>query len=696
MLLSQWADRDSRPFAWVTIDDRDNDPVVLLRHIAAALAQKERLPERLVGALRSPGPSIWNAALPRLSAELHARAPLVLVLDDINLLRSRASLETVAALVDDEAEGSMLVLSGRAQPKIALAPLRAGGRLFELGAEGLAFTDREARILLQGTCVRLNEPCADRVIERSEGWPAGLYLAALAIRDAKEAGRGPIRIGGDDRYLTDYFRSEYLSHLRPGPLRFLRRTSILQRMCGSLCDAVLEDEGSARELERMDRANLFLVALDNRREWYRYHTLFRGLLRRQLAEEEPELVPLLHRRAADWYEEHGDPESALEHAFAAGDTDRAASFLAAIALPVYYSGRLKALERWLRRFELAGLLERYPAVALQGCHVHLMQGRREEASRWLELAERGETNGTLPDGSPSIRPWIAVVRAWMCLEGIDQMVANAEAAVAELPEPSIWRPSALLAQGTAYALLGESARADDVLASAIASAESCGANETRVIALSLRALLLSEGGDHGAAEELSAEAQRIVASTGVEGPPARAIERATSSRLMLRNGDWNEARDALRAAKELTSFLTDAVPWLAVLVRLELARGLVTLRDRESAVALLAEVDELAEHCPEALRAQVSALHRELDSLPEPEGAAAASGLTRAELRLLPLLATHLSFREIAEERCLSRNTIKTQAISIYRKLGVSSRSEAMAEAHRLGLGEHLRVLIEG
>jgi LuxR family maltose regulon positive regulatory protein len=695
-LLSQWAARDSRPFAWVSIDERDNDPVVLLRHIAASLAQWEPLPQRLLAALRSPGPSIWAAAVPRLAAELHARGPLVLVLDDFSLLRSRASLETVAALVDDEAEGSTIVLSGRVRPRIALAPLRAQGRLFELGVEEIALTEREAQLLLRGTSLRLSESTSATLVDRCEGWAAALYLAALAIRDGKRNGHEPIRVRGDDRYLADYLRSEYLSHLRPGAIRFLRRTSVLDRVSGPLCDAVLDAEGSAKELEKIERANLFLLPLDNRREWYRYHQLFRQLLRRELAEQEPDLVPVLHRRAADWFEAQGDRESELEHVYAGGDTDRAAAILSAIAMSVYYSGRVETLERWFRPFEERGLLERYPSVALLGSGVHLMRGRKEQATRWLEAGELGDAPGPLPDGSPSLRPWIAVIRAWMCAAGAEQMLADAEAAIADLPGESNWRPAALLAKGSALHLLGEDERAEEAYTAAVTAATSCGADETGVIALSSRALLLADHGAFDVAEELSNDAHHLVTSTGGHGYPSRAIEHATRAQMLLRNGQWNEARGALTAARELGSCLTDAVPWLAVRTRLEVARGLITLRDGDAARELIDEAEELCGECAGMgmLPALSEALRRELDALPESD-AAASSGLTRAELRLLPLLATHLSFREIAEELHVSRNTIKTQAISVYRKLGVSSRSDAIAEAHRLGLGEHLRVLVE-
>jgi LuxR family transcriptional regulator, maltose regulon positive regulatory protein len=691
-LLAQWAARDNRSFAWVTVDDRDNDPIVLLRHIAAALEVAEPLEARLVSALEKPGASIWTKALPRLAKELSERGPIVLVLDDFNLLRSRASIEAVAALVDAEADGSMLVLAGRSSPRLPLAELRASGRLQELGATDLAMTKREGEMLLRQSGARLGAERVAELVAQCEGWPAALYLAALSIRDGEASGAEAVPLSGDDRYLADYFRSEYLARLRPGPLRFLRRTSVLERMSGPLCDAMLEDEGSAQELEKIERANLFLVPLDNRREWYRYHHLFRDLLQRELVEDEPEVVPRLHGRAADWFEEHGDQESALEHASAAGDLDRAAALLTSLALPLYYSGRIATLDRWLTRFERAGLLERYPAVAVQGARIHALRGRAEAAETWLEAATRGTFRGTLPDGTKTIAPWVATARAWLCGKGARQMLADAEMAVAGLAAGSSWRAPALLAQGSALLLLGDPDRADAVLADAAEAA--LGVTESHVMALGQRALIADERGEHEEADALSTELHELLAASPVDAYVARSVDFAATARTMLRHGRWNEARAALTAGQELASFL-EALPWLAVQVRLELARGFVTLRDALAGQEQLDEALELLRRSPglDSLGARAKELQREVDETPELKGAQYA-GLTRAELRLLPLLATHLSFREIAEQLFVSRNTIKTQAISVYRKLGVSSRSEAVAEAQRLGLGEHLRVVV--
>jgi LuxR family maltose regulon positive regulatory protein len=695
-LLAQWAQRDPRRFAWITLDERDNDPVVLLRHIAAALEHDGPIEPRLVDALEAPGSSIWSKALPRLAGELTGRGPLVLVLDDFDLLRSRPSLQAVAALVGDGAEESMLVLTARTAPRLPLAPLRVGGALFELGPAELAMTKREAELLLRGAGVRLSSERTAELVDQCEGWPAALYLAALSIRDRKQEGTEAARLSGDDRYLADYFRSEYLSHLRPGPLRFLRRTSVLDRICGPLCDAVLEDEDSAHELAKIERANLFLVPLDNRREWYRYHHLFRDLLHRELLDSEPELVPGLHRRAAAWFVRQGDGLSALEHSFAGGDLDVAAALLLSIMLPLYESGRSATVERWLSRFEEEALLERYPAVAVQGALVHAVRGRTEQAARWLDAAAGSSFRGTLPDGTQTIEPWVATARAWQCGLGPKQMLADAEVAVDGLAQGSNWRAAALVAQGCALMLLGKHDRADEVLADAAEVAAATRMTHSRIVALGERALLAATAGDEDRADLLSTELDELASDAALSGYPARAFHAVTTARAMLRHGRWNDARAALTEGQELTPFLTTAVPWLGVQVRVELAGGFLTLRDTDAARELLDQAREMARRSRGLgwFDTRVDELQRELDVNGEHDDGVHHAGLTPAELRLLPLLASHLSFREIAEQLFVSRNTIKTQAISVYRKLGVSSRSEAVSEAQRLGLGEHLRVVV--
>jgi LuxR family transcriptional regulator, maltose regulon positive regulatory protein len=688
-LLSQWANRDVRSFAWVSIDERDNDPLAFLRHVAAALDRVEPIRASALEPLRLDGESLWTRALPRLTEAISSRqSPFVLVLDGADQL-TRDSLSAVASLIEHIPARSMIVLSGRVLPKLPVAALRVGGPLLEIGPYELALSRREAEMLLRAARVELADPEINELLERTEGWAAGLYLAALASRDASgaEADTPPdiLTIAGDDRFFADYFRSEYLSQLEPERLTFLRRTSVLDTMSGPLCDAVLQRKGSALELASIEEANLFVVPLDRHRGSYRYHHLFRELLRRELEEREPELVPALNQRAADWFEAQGDAESTLDYSHAAGNEDSAARILSSIAMTVSSTGRVTAVESWLDHFDNETQLHRYPAVAVEGSRIHAFRGRPDQAEVWLAAAERGvPTNG---EGGAT-RACIDVLRAAMCADGPEQMLTNTESALEALSPEHPWHPWALVVNGAAHLLLGENDRADRVLATAAEASDRLGRAESRALALSERSLLAA-GRDDEEAETLALEARRLIEDGELNAYATSALDLAATARALLRHGQWDEARRQLTITQRLAPSLTHAIPWLSVQVRLELGHAYVTLRDRSGARGPLAEAQEILRLRPSlgVLGEQVAELEAEIEAMPE-AAAGAGSGLTRAELRLLPLLSTHLSFREIGERLFVSRNTIKTQAISVYRKLGVSSRSDAITRARELGLVE--------
>ncbi len=686
-VMAQWAVRDERPFAWVTIDGRDNDPVILLRHIAVAVAGAGPLDPAVLSALRRPGEAIWRVALPRLAAAVAAlEHPFVMVLDGADLLESQASLDAVTTIAEQIPDGSLLVLAGRAQPQLGIARLRAGGRLFEIGPDLLAFSRREADLMLGATGSDLAEAEITDLMARTEGWPAGLYLAALTLRGRDGEADGGARITGKDRYVAEYLRSEHLSQLDPETLGFLLRSSVLGKMCGSLCDAVLETEASGARLESLRAASLFLVPLDDHCEWYRYHHLFEELLRHELAQRHRDEIESLNRRAADWYEAHGDPESALEQAAESGDMDRVARIFTSVALPTYHTGRLTAMEGWLDHFPDAAQLAEYPAVGVVGGWIHALRGRPAAAEEWLAATDAGPDRGPLPDGSASARPWIAVVRAAMCHDGIRQMRADAEEALLDLPRESQLRPAALTLHGVAHVLAGDAEQGDLILALAADEAMRLGAADSRLLALSERALVAAARCDYPAADVLALQARGLVREGHLDDYPTTAVQLALCARARLRQGRWDEARADIEKAHELSRSLVDALPWFAVQARIELAHAHITLRDANAARALLTEVAEILESRPPLgiLAVQAKALRAQIDTMPTASGP--GSGLTTAELRVLPLLQTHLSFREIGERQFVSRNTIKTQAISIYRKLGVSSRSGAIERAAELGL----------
>jgi LuxR family maltose regulon positive regulatory protein len=316
-LLVQWANRSGRRVAWVTVDPHDNDPVVLLAYLAVALDRIQPIDPEIFHTLASPGSHVLATVVPRLVAAMSAMSkPVALVLDHVELLHDRACLDVVVELAVRLPGSSLLALASRTRPRLPLA-LRRQGRVVELDATDLAMDQSEARALLERAQVRLADEHAAELHRRTEGWPVGLYLAALALRaGAGIAVEGDAEAGfaGDDRLVADYLHAGLLGRLSGDEVAFLTRTAVLDRMCGPLCDAVVGTQGSAGVLRSMDRANLLLVPLDRRRQWYRYHHLFRDLLRAELGRREPELIRQLHVRAAAWFEANGLPETAIDHA----------------------------------------------------------------------------------------------------------------------------------------------------------------------------------------------------------------------------------------------------------------------------------------------------------------------------------------------------------------------------------------------
>ena len=686
-LLGQWAERDRRPFAWLSIDERDDDAALLVGHVAAAL---ERIHPEGAIAFESTRPrreSTWKAELHRLAGWLSSLPDFVLVLDDAHLLRSRNSATVVTTLAEHVPPRSTLTVAARVTPGLPIGRLRAAGTLFELRTSDLALTRRESETLLRELEVDLPEEDTADLLARCEGWAAGILLSALASRERGGAVPARAVAGGDDRFLAEYFRSEFLSQLAPALRTFLRRTSVLERLTAPVCDAVLERSGSGPMLAAFEGMHVLITPVDRHGETYRCHPLLRDLLGRELAENEPELRDVLHRRAADWFESRGDPESALRHAEGAGDVDRQARVVAAIALPAYSRGRLGDVERWLGAFDDQTRLERYPAVAVIGCWIHALRGRPAAAERWLAAAERGTLVESTVDGEASAGASIALLQAALCRDGVERMYSDIERALTGLPPSSHWRPAALLLLGAALVLRRNDALADAIFAEAEESAERLGATDIQISAISQRSLLASAHDEHAAAELHALRGRVLADEAQLDGYATNALELVASARTSLRTNGWDQARSNLTIAKGLTPLLTDALPWLAVQTRLELSRAHLALRDAEAARALLSEALDILRRRPGlgVLSEQVSELRTEVDAL-----CAAAerngSGLTRAELRLLPLLATHLSFREIGTRLHVSRNTVKTQAISVYRKLGVSSRSDAIDQAVRLGL----------
>ena len=345
------------------------------------------------------------------------------MLDHLEHLQNRDCLDALAQLTVRMPRGAQLVIASRTEPPLPMSLLRSRGDLVEIGAEDLAMDDLEARALLIEAGVELDDDEIAELCRRTEGWPVGLYLAALSLRDGTHHRPGSA-FAGDDRLMADYLRSELLERLPRRTITFLTRTAILDELSGPLCDYVLSSDGSAEVLDSLEHSHMLLVALDRHREWFRYHYLFRDLLRAELKRREPELVAELHRRAAMWCEANGQPENAIGHAQKAGDADRVARIVAAVLTPVYASGRVSTVRDWLDWFEQHGVIEQYPAISVQAALFTAFLGQPARAESWAAAAEAAEGSASTLGGEPT-EAWLALLRAFLCRHGIQQMRGDA-------------------------------------------------------------------------------------------------------------------------------------------------------------------------------------------------------------------------------------------------------------------------------
>jgi LuxR family maltose regulon positive regulatory protein len=682
-VLSQWAERKQPRVAWLSLDDQDNDPAVLLTYLAVALDRIEPIGLHMFRSLASPGAGV--ADLLRLVSSISAMdAPVHIVVDHAEALTSRECLDIVGELAVRLPLGSQLAIASRVPIPAPEAQLRAHGALLEVGAADLAMVEQEGQSLLAGAGVELSAADAGVLVAHTEGWPAGLYLAALAIN----AGSPRLDVGvfaGDDRYMGDYLRSEFLSRVSRADVSFLTRTSILDRLSGPLCDATVGGRGSGATLDRLARRNLLVVPLDRKDEWYRYHHLFRELLHAELLRREPEMIAELHLRAAAWYEANGFGEAAIAHAQQAGDSDRVARLVLDLANPVWAGGRLDTVLRWMEWFSAHDQVDGYPAVATHGALIYALIGKASDADQWAAAAERAAPTGTLTDGN-TMEGSLAYLRTLLCREGLETMRQDADTALGGLRATSPYRPAMLHALALAFLVDGDLQRAERLFVQAEDEATSAGVAPFIPLLRAERGIVAIARDDWTGAEALATDALRLMDDGAFDDYWTSALVYAWAARVAAHRGDVAAARQLILRAARLRPLLTYALPVVSVQALLEMSRAYLALADPAGALAALRQIADIHEHRrglgalteqADELRARVDVLKSEM---------LGASSLTAAELRLLPLLATHLSLAEISERLVVSRNTVKTQAISIYRKLGVSTRSETIRRMQQVGL----------
>jgi ATP/maltotriose-dependent transcriptional regulator MalT len=684
-LLGAWREAEAslRPVAWVTVDEGDNDPVVLWSHVLEAL-------RRVCPGLAVPpspqgvgGERIVSVLLPRLVNELVEQGDVALVLDDFHRLSPGVSRDSIAWLVEHAPSSFQLVLGTRSEPALALGLIRAHGELVEIRAHELGFTPDEAEALLNGSLkLDLAPEEIDVLVARTEGWPAGLYLAGLSLAGVVDRKAFVNTFGGSSRTVVDFLVGEVLEAHDPATQSLMLRSSILERLCGPLCDAVLEEDSSGRLLDALSRTNLFLIPLDDRGGWYRFHHLFAQLLRVELEDREPGLVPTLHRRAFAWHREHGSIDEAIEHGLEAGAFAETGELIAARWLEHVNVGRYETVYGWVDRLP-ADLLHASAPLLHARAWVATHTARREEAAHAMAVAERlpDFSRGPLPDGTGSAEGGIAVLRAAFPWDDVGAGYASAlRAAELEQPESPFW-PLVCYACGWCHFFVGEFTDADRWFAAAADAGMRAGHGPVACIAPGYRSLIAAELGDVDRQSLFADQAMKIMYELGLDELCRGDVGIAFGVSLAARGELAAAAAELEYCVGNLRAFGHPIYLANALIRQIPILRD---LGETDAAATAIAEARATVDSCPDPgiLEERLAALERS----PRTRSGQQGTALSERELSILRALAGPLSQRDIGRELYLSHNTIHSHTRSIYRKLGASSRAEALQLARGRGL----------
>jgi LuxR family maltose regulon positive regulatory protein len=685
--LAQWAltaGEDQR-FAWLSVDHSDNDPVWFWMYVVAALQKVSPGAGTRAVELLAMGADPMQVVLPTLLNDLDAIAsPMVLILDDYHLVVSRPVHEQLAFFISRLPANLHLVLATRSDPLLPLARLRASGDLAEFRTDDLRFGASEAHELLNKV---LGLDLADADIHllhrRTEGWAAGLYLAALSLAGRADTALFIKTFAGDNRHIVDYLMAEVLDGQPAHRRSFLLRTSVLGRLTGPLCDAILQTSGSASVLEQIERENLFLVPLDMSRHWYRYHQLFGELLRTELRRSEPDLVADLHRRAATWFETEGLIDEALRHLIAAGDIARSADLIAADWVDEFNGGGLSTISGYLDLLPKEAV-QQDPRLCVARAWIALSVGQLDDAAEWIDGIETG-----FPSDRDQISAQVVVLRAVHSFKTADVTAAlemARRAITLDLGDAPPGRSSAYCIYGSALYFSGSTQEAQAAFQRAVGLAEAVGDRRARTYALGYLALIAAERGQLAEAERQIRRASGSSRDlTDAEHLVDVMVSLATAELLAIRGDAAAAAADtAVISARQAGAILEVAK---TLVVRAEIAEH---LGDHQAAKDIREEAGTLVRSSADACIASTQLPAAEPNAVvvvtSRNDGCAADEELTPKELEVLRLLATRLSRREIGARLYVSLNTVKTHQRAVYRKLRVENRSAAVSRARELGL----------
>ena len=701
--------------AWLSLDEGDSDPVRFLTYLVAALQTvAPGVGDGVMAALQAPQPPSLEALLAALLNDIAVTSiPFVLVLDDYHAVEAPAVDQAVGFLLDYLPPPMHLVIASREDPPLPLARLRARGQLTELRAADLRFTPAEAAEFLNEVMgLNLTEAEVDALEARTEGWIAGLHLAALSMQGRTDSAAFIAAFGGSHRFVLDYLVEEVLQRQPAGVQDFLLRTAILNRLCGPLCDAVTQDPAADGQetLTALERANLFIVPLDNERRWYRYHHLFGELLRQRLHQRMPaDALAGLHIRASDWFAANDLEMEAFQHAAAAGDIDRAERLLEGRGMPLLFRGAARPILGWLGSLPDA-VLDAHPALWVTYASALLFIQQVAGVEEKLQAAEAVLAGAALDDKTRDLLGHIASIRATVAVTQQDgQMIlVQSQRALDYLhPRNLPVRTAATWSLGYAHYLQGDRAAAGRAYSEAIAASQAMGHFIIHIMA-TLGLASIQEGDNHLA---LAAETYRRVLE--LAGDPPLPVACGAHLGLARISYQWNDlaaaqqhGQQGLHLARQIPN--TDrAVACELFLARLKLAQG-----DLAGAATLLATVGGQArQHKFAALQLPELAALETLLALRQGQMAAASEAarredipLSRARVELAQgdaaaALSTSTAYRQESETRGWADERLKAMILQALAEQTQGDKAAAMhtlAEALALAEpGGYIRAFID-
>lgn len=688
--VALWAGGDRRAVAWIDVETGHDDPERLLQAIVEALTVAADVHVELPRSGRLTRHQFTTLVAPQLGRAIGRSAtPFVLVLDDVHNLRTQPSVDMLDALVRNVPASSTIVLIGRSAPPLALPALRAQGRAIDVTVEQLSLDESATRAVAEAMGAQLDDTNLRDLLRDTEGWPLGVHLVGGALAEAGDAAPDTRRTPADAIDIAHrYVEDEWLRGLEPADADLLRRVSGLGWVSGALCDHVLDASDSGMRLDRLHTNGLLVAPLDRRGDFFRVHQVIRDTLDESFRRRDRDAHRDVHQRACDWFESTGDVDRAVEQALRVDDVDRAASLVIEHGPRYHTTGRTQTVKRWLDGIPREHVL-RSPGLCLVSAVVSLGGGDGEAAVTWTRFGEHALARSG-DDREEAIGSKLRSFRAMLWLDPIEESLDMAKRAADELA-PGVWRALARTSEGALSYALGDDTAAIAAFSDASAESHAIDAPTIQAIGLAHLALVLWATDQPDRALRIARQARRLLRDRELEHMPTLALVAAASALVESTSGDTDVARGDLMLARTHLASLHVIAQWSHLQANLALAHTSLRLGDLVAARMFLREAESLLEPHGDAVRykQQVADLTQQLRSAKDvlPCG---PSSLTTAELRVLHYLPTNLTHEEIATRLYVSRNTTKSHAASIYRKLGVASRSEAVEVARAAGLLPHV------